>query len=233
MSSFIQGLFSPGNTVDPLVARMAGQGSSPDGPIIPKRVLLSSECYILFESPLDYQNLDLVQVDSITKTKRFIEKKNFKPFGHEDNIVLIDDAGWDIRVSARKTDANLSKFIYLQELYLRRNNGISKMKPMFEIREKFLYGVHTQGKDIRPDITEIYVYKDVSIVGFDEEIAGNASEIRYNLQMFSPRRFRPTPAEEGEFSFLTNSPNFVITSANAPKDRVSNIIDELLAKNLQ
>lgn len=227
MSSFIQGLFSPGNTVDPLVTRMAGtKYGRPDGLIIPKKILLSSECYITFLSTVPKNEaFDLVQIDNITKTKRFIEKKNFKPFGHEDNVVLIDDAGWDIRISARKTDANLSKFIYLQEQYLRKNEGISKMKPMFEVREVFLYGISTEGRQIKEQLYEEYIYKNVSIIGFDEDIAGNAGEIRYNIQMFSTNRTRTTgPVGVGTQGSVTT---------DATKDRVSNIIDDLLAKNLQ
>jgi hypothetical protein len=210
----IQGLF--GNTVDALTARRNGK-------IVPKRLVLSSECYISFLEPGEKGNdLDLVQIDSISKTKRFIEKKNFKPYGHQDNIVLIDDAGWDIRISAKKTDRNLSKFIYLQELYLREFNNINKMKPLIEIKEKFLYNISQDGL---VGLEEEYIYKDVSIVGFDEEIAGNAGEIRYNIQMFSPRRT------------ITNETNIVPgKNASSPvisTDSFSKIINDLLDFNIQ
>ena len=211
----IQGLF--GNTVDALTARRNGN-------ITPKRLVLSSECYISFISPkLGNADLDLVQIDSISKTKRFIEKRNFKPFGHEDNVVLIDDAGWDIRISAKKTDRNLNKFIYLQELYLRGYEGISKIRPLIEIKEKFLYNISQDGT---VGIEEEYVYKDVSIVGFDEEIAGNAGEIRYNIQMFSPRRIISNETSVIPFRQNTSFPTI-------STDSFSKIINDLLDFNYQ
>lgn len=211
----IQGLF--GNTVDALTARRNGN-------ITPKRLVLSSECYISFLSPgVDSKDLDLVQIDSISKTKRFIEKKNFKPFGHEDNVVLIDDAGWDIRVSAKKTDRNLNKFIYLQELYLRGYDGINKIRPFIEIKEKFLYNVSQDGT---VGTEEEYTYKDVSIIGFDEEIAGNAGEIRYNIQLFSPRRIISNETNIIPFGQNTNFPTI-------STDSFSKIINELLDSNYQ
>lgn len=197
-----------------------------DKRLMPKQLVLSSSVEFVFIDPTDNSELLLFQADSISKTKRFTEKKNFKPFGYSSNIVLTRDEGWDIRITGKKTDAILNAIIYSQEESLTGASNISPnfnnqaypfagLKPHFQIRERVLYLPDSKGT---ATAIEEYVYKNVSIVGFEESIEENASPITFNLLCYSAYRdivLIPSEVETGAL------------------DTVSNIIDGLLKQNKQ
>lgn len=216
--SFIQNAFGElGNPVDMLFRR---PGSNKR--VMSKQLILSSSVEVAFIDPVDGKEISLFQADSINKTKRFTEKKNFKPFGHTSNVVLTKDEGWDIRISGKKTDAILNAVIFAQEQSLTGSSNISPnyegriagMKPQFQIRERVFYLPDSKGE---PSAIEEYVYNDVVIVGFEESAEENAAPLTFNLLCFSPYR---------EMIIIPQEVGTAI-------DSITNIIDGLLKQNKQ
>jgi len=193
---------------------------------MPKQLVLSSSIEFVFIEPIIGSSgivagseLLLFQADSITKTKRFTEKKNFKPFGYSSNIVLTKDEGWDIRISGKKTDAILNSLIYWQEKFLNGDSnvyvaGVSNIKPQFNIRERITYLPNSRGE---PSAIEEYIYRDVSIIGYEESVEDNATPATFSLACFSS--YRDCTETISEISPMVSS--------------VANIIDDLLSRNKQ
>lgn len=222
--SFIQNATNElGSPIDLLFQR---PGS--DKRVMPKQLVLSSSVFFTFVDPVSLEEIQLLQADSISKTKKFSERKNFKPFGHSTNVVLIDDNGWDIRITGKKTDSILSYLIYLQELSLNGNSNISPtfntsdngaqvagMKFELQIKEQINYLPNSKGV---PSAIEEYLYTDVTIIGYEEQIEGNNGTVSFTLSCYAGNRI-----------VITNP-----TELNSPlNDIVTNIMNDLLSRNKQ
>lgn len=217
MSFFENSINELGNPLDMLIRRPGG-----DKRLLPKRLVLSSSIEFVFIDPVDKKEILLFQADSINKTKRFTEKKNFKPFGHSHNIVLTRDDGWDIRITGKKTDTILNAVIYYQEDYLSGTSAISPgtsnkpvgLKPQFDIRERVSYLPNSKGE---ASIIEQYLYKDVSIVAFEESFESDAAPALFSITCFCARRE------------IINAPEEVLEVSNS----ITNIINSMLKFNKQ
>lgn len=211
-----------GNPVDMLFQR---PGS--DKRVMPKQQILSSSVFFVFVDPISGEELSLLEAESISKVKRFSERKNFKPFGYSANVMLIDDKGWELRVTGKKTDAILSYLIYLQEKSLngesniapnfkagRNGSEIAGMKPELRIKETITYLPDSKGV---ASATEEYIYTDVTIFAYSETIDGDNSPISFDLSCYAANReLVVVPRDVEQIS-----------------ETVSNIINDMLKRNKQ
>lgn len=159
---------------------------------IPKKLLLSSKISISIRG-MNGESLEVAQWDQMRKQKILEEKKRFKPYGSMKTISLSKDLGWELNVSGLKTDGQLDRLIHMQEKMLNgtgisslpgnantfNSNGIIGIKPLFEVSE--IISENDGGYTI-------FIYEDVSIIGFDETVPADNSPIEYSLTLFSPTR---------------------------------------------
>jgi hypothetical protein len=221
--SFIQSSVNELGSPAELLFRRPGS----DKRIMPKQQVLSSSVYFVFVDPVSKEEVSIFEAESINKTKIFNERKSFKPFGYSSNILLVDDKGWEIRISGKKTDAILSYLIYLQEKSLNgasniapnfnaNANGaeIAGMKPELQIKEIISYLPNSKGE---PTATEEYIYTDVTLFAYSESIEGDNSPIGFDLSCYAANRE------------LISIPFEVEKVGNI----VTNIINDLLNRNKQ
>jgi hypothetical protein len=183
--------------LDVLLKRPGADGSSS---IMPRQLVLSSQCFLTFrvtnfgEDGGDKKEVEYIaQFDQFTKTKIITEKKNFKPFGHLHNMSLIDDQGWELTLTGKKTDSKLGSIISLQESLLIGNNnsgyGIphraSKIKLAFDIEEKITYKPDSSGAPLRE---EIYTYKNCSLTSYTEDTPSDNQAPTFTMKLFCPVR---------------------------------------------
>lgn len=179
-----------GNTIgtglDLLMNRPGGSASA-----VPDKLILSSQVKLILTG-IESEPITVAQWDQMRKQKLFDEKKRFKPFGSMKSISLGTDNGWELTLSGQKTDGKLESLIYIYEKML-NGTGISSLpeistfnssnsintKPLFEVTE---FVKESNGK------YSIYIYKEVSIIGYDENIPSDNNPIEYSLTLFSPFR---------------------------------------------
>lgn len=159
---------------------------------IPKKLLLSSKVSITIRG-MNGEALDVAQWDQMRKQKLVEEKKRFKPYGSLKTISLSKDSGWELSVSGLKTDGQLDRLIHMQEKMLNgvgissipsesntfNSNGVIGIKPLFEVSE--IISENDGGYTI-------FIYEDVSIIGYDETVPADNSPIEYSMTLFSPSR---------------------------------------------
>lgn len=164
--------------------------------LIPSHLILSSQCSILMKfSTSDgiQQQEELAEFDQFNKSKRISEKKNFKPYGFTKNISLINDEGWDLSFSGKKTSYNLSYFIFRQEEILGGTKyGVDGDKEAanggkitFDIIETIKYKIDSKGSAL---LTETYIYKNCSLVLYSEETPSDNQPLTFSLTLFCQSR---------------------------------------------
>lgn len=192
---------------------------------MPSHVILSSQCTIImkFSSDNIEQQIELAEFDQFNKSKRISEKKNFKPYGFTKNISLINDDGWDLSFSGKKTSRNLSYFIFRQEEMLAGakygvdgNKSVANGgKILLEVIEIIKYKPDSKGSEL---YTETYAYKNCSLVSYSEENPSDNQPLTFNLTLFCQSRDLLEKQEMKEFF----SPE---------ESTISNMINEAILKN--
>lgn len=159
---------------------------------VPKSPIFSSRITFYLAMP-GGSNLNIAEFDSMSKSKLIEEKKRFKPYGSLKNISLKKDNGWEITIQGQKTDGVLDYLIYIQEQLLNGTNisafpskensfnGLNVIcgNPLFELSEF----VKLNDKSMTN-----YIYKDVSITGYNEDTPEDNGVITYTLNLYSPYR---------------------------------------------
>lgn len=159
---------------------------------VPKSPIFSSRVTFYLAIP-GGENLNIAEFDSMSKSKLIEEKKRFKPYGSLKNISLKKDNGWEITIQGQKTDGVLDYLIYIQEKLLNGSNissfpsaensfnGLNVIcgNPLFELSEF----VKLNDKSMTN-----YIYKDVSITGYNEDTPEDNGVITYTLNLYSPYR---------------------------------------------
>lgn len=198
--------------------------------IMPRQVVLSSKCFVTFK--IDETNEYMAEFDQFSKTKRISEKKNFKPYGFTQNISLINDNGWELTFSGKKTDPKLGSIVQLQEYLLLGNNysgygdqwKASAVKLSFDIQEMITYLPDEKGQ---PTAIEVYTYKDCSLISYSEETPSDNQVATFNMALFCPRRALRTTKDANE-----NVADNAYADGNFSA-QVYNMIDKILKNNKQ
>lgn len=195
--------------------------------IMPGQLVLSSQCFLSFK--INEKEEYIAEFDQFTKTKIITEKKNFKPYGHMHNMSLINDQGWELSLTGKKTDPKLGSIIALQEYLTSGDNNsgsgdkykASSVKLTFDIVERVTYKPDPTG---RPTIEEIYKYKDCSLASYSEDTPSDNQPVTFNMKLFCPKRF----FTRSDLNYGDN----IYTSA-AFNAEVYNMIDRALSNNSQ
>lgn len=193
--------------------------------IMPRQVVLSSKCFISFK--VDQSEEYIAEFDQFTKTKRISEKKNFKPYGFTQNISLINDNGWELSFSGKKTDPKLGAIIQLQEYLLVGNNysgygdpwKASAGKLTFDIEEMVTYLPDDKGE---PTVMEIFTYKDCTLLSFNEDTTSDAQPVTFSMTFFCPKRGLKSKENMGDDN--------IYSTGNFSAD-IYNMIDKVLKNN--
>lgn len=152
----------------------------------PRELLLSSQCVYTFKIGDEYFNL--LDLDNVSKTLKVNEKKNFKPYGYSHPIVLTSHSGWDIRMTGKKSnDGILEQLIdSISELNNNAENIYPKnskpygTNPTIELIEQ-VYGDNY-------NVIEGYVYKELVLTAFDQEVPDDNSPVTFTLSFFAKKR---------------------------------------------
>ncbi len=166
-------------------------GSGPSA--LPKKSILSSNVTLSFIDVENSKEFYVAEFEELQKNKLFKEKKRFKPFGSMKSILLKEDAGWELTLTGEKTDGTLDRFIYIQEMYL-RGKGVSSL-PNIEstfnneqiIASNLSFKVYEKARDNNKNLA-VYVYGDVSIISYSENIPKDNEPVTYTLSLFAPYR---------------------------------------------
>lgn len=138
--------------------------------------------------------IHLFDIDSITKTLITNEKKSFRPFGFTHTIKLINHQGWDIKITGKKTNPALNYLI--QKVYQLASYPMSIgptdqanpkiLMPKFHMLETINQYPSEKKNEYR--IKEQYVYNDIVITGYDEEVQDDNMPLTFTLSMFAQTR---------------------------------------------
>lgn len=193
--------------------------------IMPSQVVLSSQCFVsFFVDSKEY----IAEFDQFSKTKIITEKKNFKPYGYMHNISLINDQGWELSLTGKKTDQKLGLIISLQDYLLSGNTNsgfgdkykASAAKLTFNIEEIVTYKSDPTGQ---PLMVEYYTYKNCSLTSFNEDTPSDNQPVTFSMKFFCPQR--------GYRNTLSGSDDAVTPEKLG--DSISNMINGILKSNKQ
>ena len=153
---------------------------------VPNQILLSSQCIYTLQIGDKYFNL--FDIDSVSKTLRIDQKKTFKPYGHTHPISLTNHAGWDIRITGKKAnDGILEQFIDSiaqlnndPEVIYPKSSKPHGANPTIDLIEQVLVNYD--------NVMEEYIYRELVLTGFDEEVPEDNSPITYTLSFFAKKR---------------------------------------------
>lgn len=203
--------------------------------IMPRQVVLSSKCFITFK--IDGNKEYVAEFEQFTKTKRISEKKNFKPYGFTQNISLINDNGWELSFSGKKTDQKLGELIALQELLLTGDNysgfgdtlKANGVKLTFDVQELVTYKPDDKGV---PGLLEVYSYKNCSLLSYSEDTPSDSQPVSFNMTFFCPRRELFFNDAKGVSPLASNRDKTIYDTGDISAN-ITNMIDGILQGNKQ
>lgn len=195
-----------------------GQFFSPINNKFPKPRVLSSQAFIkLSDNRTGIGDLDIGEIDHFSSRKSFETFKRWKPFGYKTEKMLTDDKGWELNFNAGKVSWKLAYLISANERAMigdnshnrptasntygseSSNGGIGTLynKPKFSIYHTIK---HYSGKE------ETFVYVDVEILNYEQEVSGDNGDIKETVQAFSPKRYISDDIESfAEFHSVRNT----------------------------
>lgn len=170
----------------------------------PKEILLSSQYVIRFQIGTYFY--DFADIDNVSKTLRIDEKKNFKPYGYSHRLVLTSHSGWDIRITGKKpNDGALEKMI---DAIIELNNDPNTIYP----QQNKPYGANPTIELtvlVIDDITstgistsESYIYKDLVLTSFDEDVPDDNSPVTFNMTFLAKNRIAVNYGKDEKYDNL-------------------------------
>jgi hypothetical protein len=135
---------------------------------------------------------------------------------------LIEDNGWDIQWSGGKVDWALAYMVFAQEQALAGNDdsnfpgGSNTFDDLSSLYKAPVFEISSTIKHYDGSI-ENYIYRDVQILTFGQEVSGENGQITESITAFSTRRVIGPGLKDDETSNINDS--------------IANIISNMITSN--
>lgn len=205
-------------------------------PPVPVPPVLSSQYKLEFFIGDSDEPIHLFDIDNITKTLVTSQKKSFRPYGFSHKINLMNYEGWDIKITGKKTNPALNYLV--QKVYelsaypsaaspnLLNGPIVTPLFTMTEIIEQY------PDENYMPRIQEMYVYSNMVITGYDEEVPDDNMPLTFTLSLFARSR-RSLRRENESWDYNTkDSVDFEGKSRVSVIDRqIIEAVDDIMLDN--
>jgi hypothetical protein len=148
------------------------------------------------------------EVDKFT-AKKIDELKKSQPLGEFLPTANVIHQGWDLTFEGGKVDWNMAALIHAQDLQIQ----LGGRSPYFTCQQVITYFNGT---------VETYQYNDVSIHGYEIDIAGSNEEITEKFAGFSRTRVMNANTDKTILSAVTSAAaDIVLALAKQPESPIS------------
>ena len=144
-----------------------------------KTRVLGKDVQVFLTSPDGLTSLPLLQEVDRFSAKNNDELKKSRPLGETTHASHTVHMGWDLEFEAGKNNWNLSCFFQAQDEQMRKGGR----RPFARVVERV---THLDGSD------ETWVYEEVSLFGYNEDIGSQTDEIKEKFSGYAKRRVSVT-----------------------------------------